>query len=63
MARAWAPAPHGLQDPCEVTLPAKLIRAGTNGVTLSAEESVPGESEPMPLTFRGARIRRLSSAS
>ena len=42
---------------CEIALPARLVKAGVNAVTASVAESA--DTEPMPLTFRGATIRRL----
>ncbi len=42
---------------CTVTLPARLVKAGVNAVSASVPESA--DTEPMPLTFRGATVRRL----
>jgi hypothetical protein len=50
-------APHA-RAPCEVTLPAVLVKAGVNDVTLSF--GPPADADPMPLTFRGAQIRLLT---
>ena len=44
--------------PCEVTLPADLVKAGVNAVTLSF--GPPADADPMPLTFRGLQVRRLN---
>ena len=49
--------------PCDVTLPARLVRTGVNAVTVSIGESALTDAEPMPLTFRGAHIRRLKPGS
>lgn len=41
--------------PCEVTLPASLVKAGVNAVAASFETPA---DDPMPLTFRGLQVRR-----
>ncbi len=40
--------------PCEVTLPADLVKAGINGLTLSF--GPPADADPMPFTFRGLQV-------
>jgi len=49
--------------PCEVTLPASLVRAGINALTLLAHDPPDGDLEPLPLTFRRAKLRSLSAPS